>query len=186
MSINAEPIEHWWHYDAWCQHRKMQIRNFDFNFVTFIVIKLILHLWSKIHPDQSDGLGVEIQDAFESAKEKLPHWTDHITVGRHWANWTLVILQCMMSTSKDGMLERSVLALSFSHDQVNITPLIEDSPWSIRWIRVWDPRCLGECQRKTSSFNGSHHGRSTPSWPNIADIVMHDVNIEETKLELRF
>jgi len=29
------------------------------------------------------------------------------------------------------------------------------------------------------------YGWSTPSWPNIGDIMMHDVNIEEmTKLEM--
>jgi len=33
-----------------------------------------------IHPDQSDRLGFEIQDAWESAKEKVPHSMDHITV----------------------------------------------------------------------------------------------------------
>jgi len=43
---------------------------------------------------------------------------------------------------------------------------------------------LGECQRQAFSFNGSHHGRSTLSRPNISDIMMHDVNIREmTKLE---
>jgi len=33
-------------------------------------------------------------------------------------------------------------------------------------------------QRRAFSFNGSHHDRSMPSRPNIVDIVMHDVNIE--------
>jgi len=42
---------------------------------------------------------------------------------------------------------------------------------------------LKEGQRKASSFNGSHHGRSTPTRPNTVDITMHDVNIEETKCE---
>jgi len=42
---------------------------------------------------------------------------------------------------------------------------------------------LREHQKKAFSFNGSHHGRPTPSRPNIGDNVMHDVNIEETKLE---
>jgi len=30
----------------------------------------------------------------------------------------------------------------------NTTPLIKDSPESAKWIRVWDPRCLREHQRK--------------------------------------
>jgi len=51
------------------------------------------------------------------------------------------------------------------------------------WSKLWDPRCLEECQRKASSFNGSHYGQSTLSRPNIIDITVHDVNIEETKLE---
>ena len=65
----------------------------------------------------------------------------------------------------------------------NTTPLIVDTPWPIRWIRVWDLRCLEEHQRRVSSFNGSHHGRSMLSRPNMVDILMYDVNIEETKLE---
>jgi len=68
------------------------------------MIKLILHLWSKLHANQSDGLGFEIQDVWKNAKEAF-------------------------------------------------------------------------------SFNGSYHDRLTPSQPNIVDIVMHDVNIKETKLE---
>jgi len=37
---------------------------------------------------------------------------------------------------------------------------------------------LGERKKKkASSFNGSHHDRSTPSRSNIGDIMMHDVNI---------
>ena len=63
------------------------------------------------------------------------------------------------------------------------TPLIKASLWSIRWIRIWDPRCLEERQRRAFSFNGSHHGRSMSNQPNIIDITMHDVNIKETKLE---
>ena len=46
------------------------------------------------------------------------------------------------------------------------------------WSKLQDPRYLEECQRRASFFNGSHHGRSTPSRPNIIDIMMHDVNIE--------
>jgi len=45
---------------------------------------------------------------------------------------------------------------------------------------------FGERQRRASPFNESHHGRSTSSRPNIVDIMMHDVNIEETKLETSF
>jgi len=30
----------------------------------------------------------------------------------------------------------------------NTAPLIEASPWSIRWIRIWDLKYLGERQRK--------------------------------------
>jgi len=40
-----------------------------------------------------------------------------------------------------------------------------------------------ECQRRASSFKGSHHGRSMPSWSNIAANTMLDVNIEETMCE---
>ena len=58
---------------------------------TFPLIKLILHLWSKFHPDQSDGLGFEIQDAWESAKEKLSHSTDHIMVDWSRVDWTLLM-----------------------------------------------------------------------------------------------
>jgi len=36
---------------------------------------------------------------------------------------------------------------------------------------------------KKNFFIQSHHGRSTLSRPNIVDIMMHDVNIEETNLE---
>ena len=42
------------------------------------MIKLTQHLWSRLYPDQSNGLGFEIQDIWESAKEELPHSTDHI------------------------------------------------------------------------------------------------------------
>jgi len=44
------------------------------------MIKLTLHLRSTLHHDQSDGLGSQIQDVWEGAKENLPHSTDHITV----------------------------------------------------------------------------------------------------------
>jgi len=36
--------------------------------------------------DQSDRLGFEIQDVWESAKEELSHSTNHITVDRYRAN----------------------------------------------------------------------------------------------------
>ena len=36
------------------------------------MIRLLLHLLSKLHPDQSDGLGFEIQDVWESAEKALP------------------------------------------------------------------------------------------------------------------
>jgi len=45
-----------------------------------------------INPDQSDGLGFEIQDAWESAKENLPYSMDHITVNQRRADRTLVTL----------------------------------------------------------------------------------------------
>jgi len=51
---------------------------------------------------------------------------------------------------------------STSPDQVNTTLLIEDSYWSVRWIRIWDPRCLGEHLRKAFLFSGAHHGQATP------------------------
>ena len=54
------------------------------------MIKLTLHFWLKLYLDQSDGLGFEIQDAWESAKEKLLHSIDHITVGWDRADWTLM------------------------------------------------------------------------------------------------
>ena len=57
--------------------------------------------------------------------------------------------------------------------QVNTTLLIKASRSKI----------FEERQRKASSFNGSHHGRSTLSRPNIINITMHNLNIEETKLE---
>ena len=53
---------------------------FDLSFVIHLSIKLTLHLWLKLHPDHLDRLGFEIQDAWESAKEELPHSTEHITV----------------------------------------------------------------------------------------------------------
>ena len=112
------------------------------------MIKLTLYLWSKLHSDQWDGLGFKIQDAWESAKEKLSYLMDHITVDRRWVDRTLVTLWCMMSISKKWQSWDSDFKPCYSsHDQVNTTPLIEDSPWSIRWITVWDPRCLGERQR---------------------------------------
>ena len=37
----------------------------------------------KASPDQSDKLGFEIKDVWKSAKEEIPHSTDHITVDRH-------------------------------------------------------------------------------------------------------
>jgi len=52
----------------------------------------------KLHPDQSDGLGFGIQDAWESSKEKLSHSMDYITVDWHRADQTLVKLWCMIST----------------------------------------------------------------------------------------
>ena len=100
-SIDAEPTKHCWHYDACCHYWRNKAWNFSFCFITLLMIRLILYLWSKLHPDQSDGLGFGIQDVWEST------------------------------------------------------------------------------QRKASSFNGSHHGRSTLSLPNIGDIMMHDVNIKE-------
>jgi len=39
---------------------------------------------------------------------------------------------------------------------------------------------LEEHQRRGSSYNESYHDRSMPSRPNIVDITMHDVNIEES------
>jgi len=101
-SIDAEPTEHWWHYDAWCQHcSNDKVENSSFSFVTVLMIKLTLHLWSKIHPDQSDGLEFEIHDAWKSTKEKLPYSMDHITVDRRQADRTLLTLWCMMSMSKE-------------------------------------------------------------------------------------
>ena len=147
------------------------------------MIRLTLHLWSKLHPDQSDGLGFEIQDVWESTKEELPHSTDHITVDWCRADWILLILWCIMTTLKEQCLKLWFYLCHSSHDQVNTILLIKGSPWSIRWIRVWDSRSLGEHQRRASSFNGSHQERTMQSRPNIADIVMHDVNIKGTKLE---
>jgi len=62
------------------------------SFVTLLTIKLTLHLWSKLHPDQPDRLGFEIQDAWKSAKKKLSHSTDHIMVDQCRADPTLVII----------------------------------------------------------------------------------------------
>jgi len=42
---------------------------------------------------------------------------------------------------------------------------------------------FGRAPKKSFFFNESHHGQSMPSRPNIVDIMMSDVNIEETKLE---
>ena len=40
--------------DAWCKHwRKDKGRNVSFSLVTFLMIKLTLHLWSRLHPNQS-------------------------------------------------------------------------------------------------------------------------------------
>jgi len=54
------------------------------------MIRLILHLRSKLHPDQSNRLEFEIQDVWKSAKEELPHSTDHITVDRRRADRALL------------------------------------------------------------------------------------------------
>jgi len=70
-----------------------------------------LYLWSKLHPDQSDGLGFGIQDARESAKEKSLYSMDHITIDRRWADRALLTLWCMISISKNDKA-RNVLALS--------------------------------------------------------------------------
>jgi len=52
-SIDVQPTEHWWRYDAWCQHwSNDKVRKISFSFVTLLMIKLTLHLWSKFHPDQ--------------------------------------------------------------------------------------------------------------------------------------
>jgi len=56
------------------------------------MIKLTQHLWSRLHPDQLDGLGFEIEDIWKSTKEKLSYPTDHIMVDRHRAGRTLVTL----------------------------------------------------------------------------------------------
>jgi len=40
-----------------------------------------------------------------------------------------------------------------------------------------------KASKKSFLINGSHHGRSTLSRLSIAEIVMHDFNIKETKLE---
>ena len=83
MVDDAEPIEYWSHYDAWCQHwSNDKVGNSGLNLVSLFMIKLTLYLWSKIHPDQSDELGFEIQDVWKSAKEELPPSTDHIAVDR--------------------------------------------------------------------------------------------------------
>ena len=65
-----------------------------------LMSKLTIHLLSRRYPDQSDVLEFEIQDVWESAKEKLPHSMDHITIDRRRADWTLVTLWHMMSTLK--------------------------------------------------------------------------------------
>ena len=51
------------------------------------------------------------------------------------------------------------------------------------WSKLQDPRCLEEYQRRASSFNESHYGWSTSGRSIIIDIIIHDVNIEEIKLE---
>jgi len=62
--LTPEPTEYWWYYDAWCQHwRNDKVENSDFSLITLLMIKLMLHLWSRIHPDQSDRLGFEIPNA---------------------------------------------------------------------------------------------------------------------------
>ena len=48
-----------------------QRRIVSFSLVTLLMIKLTLHLWSKLHLEQSDGLGLEIQYVWESAKENF-------------------------------------------------------------------------------------------------------------------
>jgi len=42
-------------------------------------------------------------------------------------------------------------------------------------------KMLGREPKKSFLFNGSHHGRSTLNSPNIADIMMHDININGMK-----
>jgi len=56
------------------------------------MIKLTLYLRSKIHPDQSDGLEFDSQDAWESDKEKLSHSMNHIMIDQRRAKRTLMTL----------------------------------------------------------------------------------------------
>jgi len=77
------------------------------------MIRLTLHLWSKLHPDQSHGLGFEIQDVWESAKEKFPYSTDHIMVDRRRAESNISDIVVHDVNIEETKLETSVLALSF-------------------------------------------------------------------------
>ena len=79
----------------------------------------------------------------------------------------------LMMSINDRFLKKYHPWKHSSHDQVSTTP----------WLMFLDPKCLEEHQRRASSFNGSHHGRSMPSRLNIVNITMHDVNVEQTKCE---
>ena len=142
------------------------------------MIKLTLHLWSKQNPDQSDRLGSGSK-MFERAPKKsfLIQWITSRSIDtkptehcwhcdawcQHWSNDKVKNFDFRFLTL---LMIKLTLYLWWSFTLIN------------RWIRVWGPRCLGECQRKVSSCDRSHHGRPMPSRPSIVDIMMHDVNIE--------
>jgi len=97
--------------------------------------------------------------------------TDHIMVDRRRANQTLLTSWCMMLTSKRQNAKLQCQPCHSSHGQLTLH----------FWSKLRDPKYFKVRQRRAPSFIGSHYGRSTMSRLNIVDIMMHDVNIEETK-----
>jgi len=71
-----------------------------------------LHLWSKLHPDQSNGIGFRIQDVWESTKEDFTLSKDRTMIGRHRSERTLKTLWCIMSILKNW--QRKIISFNLS------------------------------------------------------------------------
>ena len=123
-------------------------------------IMLTLHLWSidysvfswKLLPQMRstltlsyylDRLRFEIQDVWDNAKEKRRIVSSNDYITDRWRRDDRT-LENDVNIEEKIKAELSVLSLSlFSWSSQHYTS-IEDTSWPIKWIRVWDPRCLGE------------------------------------------
>jgi len=83
----------------------------DFSFVTLFMIKLTLHLWSKLHLDHSDGLGFSIQDAWRQIKASSFNESHHDRLVLNRLNVTDIMLYDV-NIEEMKKLETSILASS--------------------------------------------------------------------------